>query len=370
VAVDVQGVKLTPSVAIGTFADTNLFNQRSPSGDAAAVLEPALGAGIDWGTARVSLALDARFRRFINQTAQDSNEFGARAAGGLDLAGGILARTAIDFQHAIEPRGTGGGSLIPGNPAYFDDFRSAISANGTGAAEVWRITVAAGERRYSSLRLGDRDVSQQLRDLATLAVEPRLDFALSPDVALFVGGTLSRQRSLNAPFDLRRDATGWRALAGVRANHDDLLLAEVAIGYRSLGYDAPRYRDFGGLTYDARIEWYPTELISARFDARQSLENSAIATVPAVLTHVARLSVFYDPLRNMRVSLSGDLRRERYREIRSEARLASLNLGAEYRFGPALSAVVKASYRQRRSTSALLQGYSGKTASCSLVWSL
>jgi hypothetical protein len=172
-------------------------------------------------------------------------------------------------------------------------------------------------------------------------------------------------------------------LGGVRAEIGRLLIGEVAAGWRKREFDSILFRDFDGFAFNARLDWYPTELVSVRFDLRQDLLNSGIVFVPAIRARTARLTVYYEPLPNLKVTGGASFSRERFDipgEIELPAEIRALDLHTDmitaslrfdYLLGRHLSLGLRGSLRDRGSSlPELLPEYDGHELGVSIAYAM
>lgn len=344
--------RILPKVELGAVTNSNIFSQDGGAdGEAYFVAQPALRIVSDWGRHGFELDADARIRRFASLESENSEEFAVGANGRYDLDYASAIFTRIGYSRRIEPRGAGGPANANAEPSAYSELGSSLGASKEFGPLRLRASISATRRRYDDIRLvagGEQD--QSFRNSRAITVTPRIDYAVSPAAGLFVTGSYSAVKSLDAPSCCVRDATGGTILAGVRAELGRLVIGEVAAGWRTRSFERPQYRDFDGLTFDARIDWYPTELVSFRLSAGQDIENSGIASVAGIVTRNATLSAYYEPLRNLRVIGSLRYFNEKYRELHVETDSVGASLRADYSFNRNLTLGLRASVRDRGSS--------------------
>ena len=345
-------LRVLPKIELGAVIDSNIFNQDGGADrEAYFVARPALRIVSDWGRHGFEVDADARIRRFASLEREDSEEFGLGASGRYDLDYASAIFTRVGYARRIEPRGAGGPVNANAEPSAYSELGSSIGASREFGPLRLRASVSATRRRYDEIRLvAGSEQDQSFRNARAITVTPRVDYAVSPAAGLFVTGSYSAVKSLDAPSCCARDATGGTILAGVRAELGRLVIGEVAAGWRTRSFERPQYRDFGGPTFDARIDWYPTELISFRLSAGQDIENSGIATVAGIVTRNAILSAYYDPLRNLRITGSLRYSNEKYRELHVETDSVGASLRADYSFNRNLTLGLRAGVRDRGSS--------------------
>ena len=351
---DVAGARIEPDfrsepVRIGILAvqpalsvlggySTNVFNRPEARSDAMLFVMPALQMTADFSPHRLNLGARGTLRRFATFKSEDSEEFDMTADGDVELSTiGRLTATA-GFANLIEPRSSVGTVADAAEPVSYQRL------NGTFGVEMdlGRVRIAPSvnyqKLHYAPLSLASGlQVGQSFRNTQATRANVRISYDFSGMVAGFASGSLSDIHSTSAPRSIRRDARGAAVMVGFKGSLTPLLTGEIGVGYQSLSYELPIYRDFSGGTFAADLQWFVTPLMTLRLQANRSFQNSGFREVAGILTDRATLTGYYDPLRNVRLSLSAYYENGRYREVDTRTRRQSVKLNAEYRMSPLLS---------------------------------
>jgi len=322
-------------VAVSAVADDNVLKTSSGTvSDAYLNVAPSARLIGNVGPHSLALAASAELRRFTRRDTENSETFDIGANSRIDLGQDAQATWRAQITREIESRGAAGINVIAAGPA---EFRTA-SVSGGGRAQFGRLVVAASagvaRRTYLPLRLdAGGSFDQAFRDTRTLSVAPRASFLLTPATSFFVGGSATRSQSLDRGRGGTRDSTGYAMLGGVRIEGEGLIVGEIGVGWRGQEYRNPQFKDYGGFTYDATVDWYPTPLLSLRVQAGQDIVNSGISTVAGVVRQTLGLKAFYDPRRNVRVIFAIDRDRDEFREIGLTTDTATATLTGQYLAG-------------------------------------
>ena len=127
---------------------------------------------------------------------------------------------------------------------------------------------------------GNVPFEQDDRDHDAWDATGRLDYAISPDTAIF-GSVTRRERDYDLDvFD--RDSEGWRYLAGANFDITSVIRGEVGLGYSTTEYDNAALSDTDGFSAAGRVEWFPTQLTTLTFDALRDTVDSDIALSSAI----------------------------------------------------------------------------------------
>lgn len=350
--------------------DSNLFNAPSQErDDVALVIEPSLDLRTDWPRDALTLHAGARILHYLRTSSEDARTYDLRLSGQRDLDARSAVSAVIHYSRNAEERGLGGQNLIAGGPAFFhrlDGHLAAVTRRGR-----WQFDLAGrfDQARYEDIAApaGGR-TDQSFRDTRLAGITGRVAYSLTPMLSLLGETDYARTTSPYAIPALRRDADGFTAKAGVRADSHRTMAVQLALGWRTRNYDLPRFRDYRGLTWDATTDWYPARRISLRLQSGQDFRNSNIPEVAGILVRSVSATVYYDVLHRLRLQASLGVENEKYREIHVRTSRWTAAAEAEYAIGPRLSTRLFLRGRERDSND---QGrfinYSGFTSGISIT---
>jgi len=92
----------------------------------------------------------------------------------------------------------------------------------------------------------------------------------------------------------QRDSSGGYARAGSSFEFTRLITGEISAGYAVRDYVDPRLDRLQGLLTSASLTWTATPLTTARFYSTTSIDETTLAGVSGVLTHVYTVEVDHD----------------------------------------------------------------------------
>lgn len=356
------GLIVQPSVTARVEGDTNVLNRATNKrGDVFVILSPSIKA--TGGTEQASYVLKAQaaVARFASVTSQNSETFGIEANGRLALTNkaSVFARVAFDRRN--EPRGQAGETIAEGSPAEYDQIETQIAARAeTGALRV-TASATATKRDYADIvQANGQTIDQQFRATNAVALGLKAEYALPNGATLIGVGTYNRADSPNAPACCDQSSKGGQLAGGVRSELSNLISAEVIAGYVFRDYVSPVYRDFNGLTWQARVDWYPTELMSLSVASGRKIVNSGLPTVAGIVVDTTAFQLFYEVRRNLDLVFTLARSDENYREIDTTADATLIGLEARYILSSRLAGGLYSRFRDRNSSNQLqLQGGSG-----------
>jgi hypothetical protein len=312
--------------------NSNILNRsQNERGDVYVVFEPTATLTSDWGRHQLAVKANAAVARFASVTRQNRETFGLEASGRLDFARQSSAFTRVSFARKVEPRDAPGEASIDGSPAEYNQVEAQIGAR----VEEGNLRVAtaatATKRDYADIiRSNGQSDSQRFRDSSTLTINVRADYALPSGAIAFVTGTGSRIESANAAQCCDRSGAFGQAMVGIRADLAPLVTAKIALGYSFRNFDAGRFKDVNGLIYQAKVDWYPTPLISLTASARRDIVNSGIPAVGGIVVSEVGLQVHYELRRNFNLIFNAMVADENYRDANVSA--TSRVVGVEGRY--------------------------------------
>ncbi len=297
-------------------------------------LAPSMRVLGSFGPHTATFSARASAKRFSRLVAQNNETVELLYTGRVDLGAGSFAQWRTLYAREIEPRASAGINLVQAGPAELQLLQSALTASTDFGRLGLAVSAGVVQRTFQPLVLkAGGKLDQSFRDTRSISIAPRASFGVAPGAGVFVAGSAVRTTSLDRQLTVLRDSTGYTLLAGVRTETEGLIVGEVGIGWRRQNYSNPVFRNFGGFTYDATVDWYPTRLISARVQLGQDIVNSGLPTVAGILRRSVAVNAYYDPLRNLRFSLALGREHDEFREIDFSTNTVSATLAGRYQIG-------------------------------------
>lgn len=334
VGIDLGGLQVQSSLSVRVEGDSNVLNRATKKrSDVFVVLTPTVSASGGTEQTNFVLRAQAAVARFGAITSQNSETFGIEANGRVSVAkkASIFARVSVDRR--IEPRGQAGETPIEGSPAKYDQFETQIAARAESGAVRLTASATASKRSYANIvRENGQTDSQKFRTSNNVTIAMKVEYALPNGGEVFATGNITKATSPDAPACCDQSSVGKQISAGIRTELSNLTTAELSAGYVSRDYQSPVYKDFDGLTWQAKLDWYPTPLMSLSVTSGRRIVNSGIPTVAGVIVDTAALQLFYEVKRNFDVALTLARSKENYREIDTKASLTSVGLEGRYIF--------------------------------------
>jgi hypothetical protein len=351
----VGGFIVQPSLTARIEGDNNVFNRsENKRGDIFVVIAPAINAASGTEQASFVLKAQAAVARFASISSQNSETFGIEANGRMMFTKKASVFARVAFNRRIEPRGQAGETIFEGSPAEYDELEAQIAARTEFNALRLTASATATTRDYADIIKADGQTEdQQFRASDVLAFGLKAEYALPTGATLIASGAINHAASPNAEPCCDRSSEGGQLNAGIRTELTKLISAEVSAGYVFREYESAVYADFNGPTWQAKIDWYPTPLMSLSLSGGRKIVNSGLPTVAGVVVDGAVFQLFYEVRRNLNLVFTLGRSSENYREINTIANATLAGIEGRYNLGPRLVVGAYSRLKDRTSSNPL-----------------
>ena len=354
--VQVGPLRVLPSLTGSVEGDTNILNRTSDKRrDVYFTLAPAVTASGGAGKAEYVLRAEAAVSRFATLARQNRETWKLGAQASVPLTGRVTVAASGGYGREVEPNYAASAAATVGGPALYDQLDGSAGLNVdlgttrlTGTTSIVRVAYRPITQENGIV------VDQSFRDQRTVALGLKAEHGLPGGQELFAQGEYHWIDSLHPQLCCDRTSTGGNALGGGRIELGHLVEAEVAAGYEWRNYRSAAFRDYGGLAWRAKVEWYATPLVSVALSTRRDIVNSGIATAAGVVVDTVMLRVFYEMRRNLNFILTGIRTHEDYRDISLTAHGESVGLEGRYVINDRYALGAYGRYRNRSSDNSAL----------------
>jgi len=328
------GFKILPRATIGGGFSNNVYASATDKiSDGYASFAPFVSAKSDWAVHQVSLQASGNFNRYFSEPRRNENNFDLRGLGQLDFGSSFRLTGEAQYAQLLEQQDLG---AISANLAVLSRYRRAFVA---GRAEYLagksRLALAVDHTwlDFRPIPLGNNVfIDQSDRNRGITRITGQAQHALSPSIAVYAQLTYSDtiyDRDLLSGFP-NRDSQAYRAIAGVNFDLAGFLRGKIGVGYVQRDYKSALYRDIGGFSTEAKIEYFPTELTTVTLQVGRTIEDAGIGTTSSSVDTRAQLRVDHELLRNLLLNLNTDFARQAYRDIQQTANNYRVSFGARY----------------------------------------
>jgi hypothetical protein len=341
-----------PSATAGIAYDDNIYAlpDHGPS-DEIVTLAADLAVKSIWSRHALALHADVTRNQYLRAGDQSTTDYDIGADGRLDLGDGyvsLLAETARLTQSRTDVDAPGASAA----PIRYQ--RSNVAAEAQQTFGRFHVQGGAEWRRYrfdDAFTLAGERLAQGFRNRDVTTERLRVDYAVSPALALYVDGSINqRSYAIRPLFGPPRDSHGYTIEGGADFDITKLVRGHVQLGYLAQDSRSGLWRAHG-LSGRGRIEWFATPLITVTLEGARTIEDTAEVDTPAYSKTSLELKADYELLRSLIVSASGGIEWDRFQATGQRAERTRASLAARYRIGRAI--VVDAAYQH------LSQGVSG-----------
>lgn len=351
--IDVPGFVIYPKMDLGLSYDSNIYAlQNNTIGDEIFTVTPEVDFASTWS--RDSLSGYAKVAQdvYFDHSAEDATAFDTGLVGKLDLGESTLTGGG-EFGRFILPRWSSNNFGIPVHriPYYYG------AANAELAHEFARVRLSA-RADFQNYQYENGHTStgalvfDQDQNHYVVTGTGKAEFALTPDAALYVtadGNT--RQYNLQPPVvPFTRNSSGYEVDAGANFDITHLVRGEFQIGYLNQNYVSPIFKPIQGLGGKAKIEWFPTQLITVTFQGTRAVGDAQVPDSAGYLASRAQGQADYEFRRNIILSANLWAEQDKYDGIDRTDNLVGAGASARWLLNRHLGLNLAYTYADQSST--------------------
>lgn len=313
VGIPAGGFRLYPRVGAAAEWNDNVFTDTTGGVDD---MSYTLSAGArlvsGWGRHYFALEGSVQDTAWVDIEEDVDPVWAVGAEGRLDILRGFTADGSVSYLDTFEARGSNNPSSLA-EPVHYTEFR----AGGRISREFNRLRLSGGgnfsEQDYDDGMLVTMvPVDQDFRDRNTVEISGRIDYAISPDTALFTSVS-QRWHDYSEETFGNRDFWRRRALVGAAFDLTNVVRGEIGVGYSWAEYDVNTgAEDPDGFTMTGSVDWFLTRLTTVNFAAERDLGDSGDPAAPSRLLTDVGVRVDHELYRNIIVWARGGWAEEDY----------------------------------------------------------
>ena len=314
------------------------------------ILRPSARIQSDWN--RHSLSGGTYVEAWKHDEFDENNvvNYGAFADGRLDVRRqmALVAGGSYDLLH--EGRKATNTAFLSVDPVEYER----ASIYGGIEQELGRIRYR-GRLNYRDFDFEDAEdfvtgaeIDQDFRDREETSVLLQAGYAVTRDSSVFLRGTYTeRNYDTLTPGGLNRDSQGYTISAGVDFDITRLARGSVAVGYLQEEFDDPALETIDGLSVDGAVEWFPTEVLTARLLASRDVRASALAETGGYIASDISAGLDYELRRNIILSATAGYGESDYQDIDRTEERYGINLAGQYLINRYLRTKLEYTYEQQ-----------------------
>lgn len=334
-----QGVRagsflLYPKLELGAGVTDNAYQvDTNKDGDVYALIAPSIAANSNWSTHELNFNAGARLRRFASETPRNETNYNVDVSGRLDATRSLNFNTLLRTSRSTEARSSAASPQDAAESIQFQQTTASIGGTFAGARIRGQVAVSVDDFNFSDVRaFSGATINQQGRDQTLLRTTARGEYAVSPDTSLFLQGGYT-DTSYRRPLTLgipNRDSTEFNVIGGASFDLSALIRGGIGIGYVDRRYQAPIYRDISGLSAEARVEYFPTQLTTIGLNVRRAVQDSAFGTSSGFFATAAALRVDHELLRNVLLNAQVGYEQDDFVNQDSRSKILRYSVGGRY----------------------------------------
>lgn len=314
--------------------EDNLFAaETNGTDDAVTSFVPSVSAESQWSRHALRAQLQANIFQYWKNTNQNNSSYSATTSGRLDVVRGTSVTGGLSYQHLVEPRTSASSPFDARDPVEFD----ATGADAGFTREVNRLRISGGVHyrgyRFKDVRsVGGPIINQSYRDNDSWEESARIDYAISPALAIYATG-LHNSWSFKDPArpgDRDRDANGYQVAAGADFELTNLIRGQVQAGYLKQNFKDPLVADSTGLALLGQVEYFPTQLLTVRVNVERTVQATGVFGAAGIVHGALGGQADYELLRNLIVTARAQRVWDKYNGLDREDDIWTATLGLNY----------------------------------------
>ncbi|WP_343525280.1 outer membrane beta-barrel protein [Sphingomonas sp.] len=344
-----------PSLATSVGFNSNVYQvPTEKTSDGFVLIAPSVRAVSDWSVHSLSVDASAGLKRFSSAAPRNEDAWSLGTDGRIDVDADDFLSLGVRTSRIYESQFSG---------ASLNNIRSSVPAQVT----TFR---GSSESRLSRVRLvfsGDHSVFdyQPVTNFSNVVIAQtdrnrditraigHVEYGLMPDAGLFVQvvGVRTHYKTPLATGAPNRNSRDLRILTGISLDISALVRGSVGVGYTDRNYDSPVYRNIGGLSVNARLEYFPSKMTTVSLAARREVEDAVIATTSGYFNNGVTLRIDHELLRNLLLNAAVDYERDVFIGIDGRATILRTTGGARYMVNNLIGLDASVGYSRRSSNS-------------------
>jgi hypothetical protein len=352
IGVKAGGFTLYPRVTVSAEHDDNIYATAvDEESDTIWRVKPEVAVRSNWSRHALGAYASASINRYADFSSEDTEEYTVGVNGRLDVERGASVSGSLRYQDLTEPRTAPTSPVAATAPVQY----TLVSANVNGVKEFNRLRLVAAfdskTYNYKDARNASGGiVEQDTRDRDEFNYSGKVEYAVSPDTALFlslVGNTKNYDLAIAG-----RDSDGYTATVGANFELSQVIRGSLEGGYMKQSYDNPIYANIDGFNALGRVEWFPTQLTTVTLTGARTIEESVAPGSPGYIAGTLSAGVDHELLRNVLLSAQANYEKDDYQAIDRNDKRTGFNASATYLMNRSAALILSYTYLKQDSTGA------------------
>ena len=352
IGVRVRSFILYPYVGGGFGYTTNVFlSETKGKKDGYFHVEPSVRIQSDWSRHWLALNAGGNFRNYLKQTDRDQSAWHANADGLLEVGANFQLKANGGYSKFYESPFSGEVESNVAALSSYEQLRAGLEARYAGDRS--RVVLGYDFTRYdfNSVQLSDgTSFDQKQRDRDIHRFKAQAEYAVSPAIAAYAQvayvDTKYDRPLLNG--DPNQNSNTWTALAGVSFDISATMRGAVGVGYSSRKYDGPAYDDVDGISAEAKVEYFPSDLTTLTLKLRRVIQDTTVPQANAYFDNRALLRIDHELRNNVIASVSAEYAKEDYIGTSEDTDFYQVGGGVRYLMSRTLGVELNSTYSSRK----------------------
>lgn len=282
----------------------NIFGQSTnTTGDTILEFVPQADFRSDWLVHELDFGATVVNRNYLDNSDESSTDYSAYGRGRLDVTRNFALGASLNGAHVTENR-YAPASQGAGPQAEYNRFGGEVSAT------YLRDRIQL-DGRVGSTKDDFDNAIYNFRNSTTDYVQARAAYAISPAVSAFIlGRSADISYKTIQPGFASRDAKQSNVQVGVNFELAAPFRGDIAVGYINNNNKSALRPDSKGLSVDARLLWFPTEITTVTINANRGVYDPGLPNSSSAFYTTYGVHVDHELRRNIILfgSLSGGKR--------------------------------------------------------------
>ena len=311
----VGGFNVAPTLSIGLEKNDNIYYQAfDKTGDTILETAPAVTIASNWGRHELTATLSADYDSYEKHTSENTLSWNSGIAGRLDVHGADYLFGGLGYSQNYEPPYAPDVLALNEivHPIKFDATQANLGFVVQGNRLKFTGSGAYADYTYfNTTTLTGIPVAQNTRDYDSYLWTGRLDYAVSPDTAIY-GILDDNTRTYRLASVKSQGSNGYDFSLGADFDVTNLVRGHVAVGYLSQSYKNPLYKDTTSPAFNVAVEYFPTEMTTIHFTANTTVNETPQVDASGFVSNDLSLGVDHELLRNFVVSANYEYIMDKY----------------------------------------------------------
>ena len=315
------------------YSDNVFAAEENEEEDVIITVRPSLLVESDWTSNQLEAFATLEHQEFIENGSESDTGYALGVSGRLDVSRATYVRAGSSYRRAYERRTSVGPNSISNEPIEFEQSKFFISAGREAGRVRIRLDADYLDSNFQDAEQSDgTPIDLDFRDLGQASVSGRLDYAISPETAIFARVGFTDVDHDQTPVNgLSRNRETLTGQLGADFELSNLLRGRIGVGYFDTNFASADLTDVDGFGFDGRLEWFATPLITITANGSRGTRTSELLISPATTQTRIGGQADYEFKRNIIFSAGYDLIDDNYNfidrtDVRETAYLSSLIL--------------------------------------------